>query len=284
MNQGIYKNIKAIIYHRDPCKKPSLNASLAVLMVKKTPFHVFKQHPKLNKYWSYKDDKKFDTGIAAHHLILEDGGNLVELDFDNYRTNKAKEARESILLDGKIPLLKKEMRPLQAMKKRFSSFIIETELKDIIEKSNPEVTIIWDENGNPMRGRLDLLADGLVIDYKTTTDADPIRFINKKIPELSYDIRASFYLRGIERLTGKPHQFIWIVQETEPPYACSIIGMGNELRQVADEKVEYSINKWSECLKNDDWGLYPNKIMWADPVGWDQNRFYEKLMMEGNEV
>lgn len=280
---NIYKNIPADKYHADPCDRPSLNASLAVTLLRKTPFHAWKEHPKLNPYWSYKDDKKFDTGTAAHHLILEGGHNLVELDFPNYRTNASKEARKKVLITGKIPLLKKEMRLLAAMKSRFDKTVDQNDEIPDITTGAPEVTIMWEESGLPMRSRLDLLLDGWVVDYKTTTDADPLSFMKKKIPELSYDVRAAFYLRGIEKLTGKPHKFLWIVQETTPPYACSFVGMGEALRQIADEKVEFAIQKWHDCIVSDNWGMYPKKIMWADPVAWDQTNFYEKTMMEDQE-
>lgn len=283
MKPGIYDNIPESVYHADPCETPSLSSSIGKVVLQKSLLHAWEKHPKLNPNFVPDNDTKFDIGTAAHKVCLEnDLSSFHVIYYDDYRKNAAKDERDCAFSEGKIPILEKQTAEIYAMSDAFNKFIEETEFHDFRMKSKAEQTLIWDYLGVNMRARLDILFDdnSMIMDYKTTANAHPIDFYNKKIPQLDYDFQADFYVRGVEALTGVKPSFVWIVQETEKPYACSLVGCGNEMIDKAHARVEYVVGQWKEAIASGNWSGYPKKVLWADPVAWAQYRFDDILLME----
>jgi hypothetical protein len=150
----------------------------------------------------------------------------------------------------------------------------------------PEQTLVWQEDDVTCRARLDWLHNigsrqGIVDDYKTTArGAEPASWIRSSLFGNGYDVRAAFYLRGLERVTGKTGWFRWIVQEKQPPYALSVISPGPDVLAVADAKVEYAIKRWRECLQADEWPAYPREVCFAELPPWEEARWLEREARE----
>lgn len=284
MKQGIYSDIKASDYHSDPCDSPSLSSSLAKLLVNKTPKHAFLSHPKLNEKYIPISDRKFDFGIAAHAVILE-GKKLAVLNYENFRTKEARGKRDTALLNNEIPLLAEDAIKVLDMKIAFREFVGESEIAKQMRDGNPEQTIIWNEDGHPMRARLDWLSSnyGLIADYKTTQNSDPIDFINKKIMQMGHDFQACFYLRGLKKFSKANTDYVWIVQEIDAPYSCSIVGLGEEMKELGSQKVDHAIEIWKSCILSGEWPGYPSNIVWADPKPWAKYDFDDRIILHGGE-
>lgn len=82
-------------------------------------------------------------------------------------------------------------------------------------------------------------------------------------------MQPAFNLRG-NRATGGPEDanFVWLVQEVQPPFACSFVGVTPELLALGNEKVDRAVRLWSECLKSGKWPAYENRVHWLTPPAW----------------
>ena len=83
-------------YVRDPAPAPSLSASIAHLLLTRSPRHAWLAHPRLNPQWAPEEDERFDFGTIAHELLLEGHTNsAVVVDAPNWRKRAASEAKRA---------------------------------------------------------------------------------------------------------------------------------------------------------------------------------------------
>src|SRR3990167_3107064 len=269
MIAGIH-TISAEAYHADPCDEPSLSSSMVSVLLNQSPRHAWMQHPKLNPDYQSEENSRFDLGSDAHALLLEGNqAKIAVIDAEDWRTKKAKEERDTARENGLLPVLAKYDFALKAMVKAAREFIETTELKGIFENGQPEQTVIWQEHDIWCRSRPDWLTNDykIILDYKTTDSAAPETFI-RQIPRMGYDLQAEFYTRGIYRLFNLMPVFIFLAQEIEPPYACSLVSLSNAYRDIADAKVERAIQLWSDCLSSGNWPSFNPAIHYAEAPGW----------------
>jgi hypothetical protein len=149
---------------------------------------------------------------------------------------------------------------------------------------------IWRDALGPMcRARPDWLdLEGAAIyDLKTTGTGLDDRSLNMNIAsdDTMLDMRASFYLRGLERLVPEAAGRIvyrWIFVESKSPCEARVFEMDELTRSFGDRKAVYAINKWQRCLTENRWPGYPRKIekpkypAWAE-TAWLDREFDEAM-------
>ena len=265
----------AAAYHADPCSEPSLSSSIAQVLIDKSPRHAWLQHPRLNPAYKPDEDSRFDLGSAAHALLLE-GANakIAVIDAADWRTKGAKEQRDQARASGLFPILAKHDYALKAMVKAAHEAIEESELKGIFQDGKPEQTVIWREAGVWLRCRPDWLANDhrIILDYKTAENAEPEQF-SRQIERMGYDFQAAFYSRSFP----KPPAFIFLAQEIEPPYDCSLHGLSEAAIQIAAFNVERAINIWRGCMIRGKWPGYDKRIHYAEPTTWALQKHEQRL-------
>lgn len=274
--QGVYK-ISMEEYLADPCPAAALSNSMIPLLLD-APIKAWWNHPRLNPEYrkEEKDQSKFDPGTACHNLLFEGGKNVIEITgFDDWRKNDAKEARDDARKAGKTPLLSKQYDICCAMTEATRKFIRECdeiEVNDLVTEGDVELTYIWQEkNGIWCKARPDWIRKDkkLILDYKTTgTTANPDEF-GGHMARMDYPIQSVFYRRGVKKVDGANAEFVFIAQEDEPPYLCSIHGIDMFNEQMADEKIEWAIKKWHDFLTTGKWPGYPKRICYQEPKPWD---------------
>jgi hypothetical protein len=282
---GIF-TIPAAEYHADPCDEPSLSSSIAKLICSRSPRHAWTAHPRLNPSFERKQESKFDLGTAAHAILLEAKPfeHVVEVVYaDAWRTNAAKELAAEAREAGKVPLLEKEVDGLTQMLEatRYQLEAIDAS-PAFFADGKPEQTLIWEENGVTCRALIDWLRDDYtaIDDYKTTSaSADPEKW-TRTLFTIGADVQTAFYRRGVRALTGIEPELRYIVQETYPPYALSVVSVGPDVLAVADDKVEYAIACWRTSLASGVWPGYASEIAYADLPAWEEARWMEKTMRE----
>jgi len=283
MEPGIHRNINADQYHGDPCAQPSLSSSIAKILLQQSPLHAWLAHPKLNPgFHRDGDSSRLDLGSVAHDVLLEGGtGRVQVVDPKDYPsktgsipegwTNTAiREARDLARSLGKLPIFKHDWLQVNAMCDVAREFVAGTEI-DGCFGWEAESTIIWQEDGLWFRGRTDLLKHDrtIIVDYKTTTNANPEYLTRSVICQMGYDFQASFYRRGVYAVTQIVlPAFVFLFQEIEPPYACSLVALDPMLIDVADIKVEAAIHTWEKCLRTNSWPAYSKQIHWAQAPAW----------------
>lgn len=275
---GIYA-ISADAYHADPCIEPSLSSSLAKLLVNKTPLHCWHAHPRLNPMYEPEEKEAFDIGKACHSLMLNDPQIFEIIDAPDWRTKVAKDGRDEARAAGKIPLLVDQFERVSDMFTAARMQLDEhREAQAAFTGGRPEATLIFKEGGVWCRARLDWLPDDrrFFDDFKTCDCADPDAF-QRIIISLGYDVQAAFYRRGIRALgLSENPNFRFVVQEKDPPYMLSVIGLTPGLLDLADRKVDKALRLWAECLETNKWPGYPNRTMYVDCPSWHEAQYLDR--------
>lgn len=277
-SQGIY-DITADEYHADPCPLPSLSASIAHLLVTASPAHARAAHPKLNPDLERDDDPKFDLGTAVHALLLQGVDKAVVIEADSWRTKQAQEERDAARAAGFVPLLVSQWERGRAMEAAAREQLEQLEVSPIpFTEGKPERTLVWSEDGVPCRARLDWLRDDFaaIDDFKSTAaSADPARWV-RTMYGIGGDVQAAFYLRGAHAVLGLDPVFRFVVQETYPPYALSVVDLAPSALAIANDKVDYAINAWRRGLRDGVWPAYDRRLASLDIPPFEEMRWLER--------
>ena len=271
-------DIPADTYHADT-DGPSLSASIASILVTRSPLHAWTAHPKLNPAFVRDEDPKFDVGRVAHAVILEGADIVYVVHADTWRTNDAKEARKYARGIGKVPLLAHQLADVQAMVAAVQPQLdAHNALPALFTDGKPEQTLTWDDDGVRCKARLDWLRDdhATIDDLKTTSrSANPDAY-SRNLYDVGGDVQAAFYLRGVEKVTGKRPEFRWVIVETAPPYALSVVSPGPDVLALGAAKVDRALETWKRCLDLNEWPGYPVDVCYADMPPWEESRWLER--------
>lgn len=281
MSENAVVTMSADQYHSDPCPSPSLSNSVANVLLARSPYHAWMAHPKLNPAYRSDESSRFDLGSAAHAILLEgDSTKICIVDAADWRTKTAKEQRDTARANGLLPILAKHDFAVKAMVLKARAFIEQSELAGIFTEGKPEQTLTWQEPGIWCRSRLDWLTNDhqVILDYKTTDSAEPEAFI-RQIGRMGYDLQTAFYSRAVH-MAGKckTPTFVFLVQEVELPYACSLVGLSSAYNEIAQAKYLQATQTWRECLEANKWPAYPSVVCYAEPPVWAMKEHEEDLL------
>ena len=272
-------------YLADPCPVASLSRSVIKDLVSKTPRHAYWNHPKLNKeYKPEESEKKFDIGTAAHSVFLQGDNIAVCLNFDDWKTKKARGARDDARSNGLIPLLSEQYNNVLAMAEAGRKALKNSELAIDIKDGDSEVTYVWKEGETYCRIRPDWISKDrtIVLDYKTTAQlADPEQF-SKSVVNYGYDIQDAFYRRGVGAIEGIKPDFYFFVQEVDPPYLCSLIDIDLQFQDMGNQKVKRGLHLWKECMQSGKWPGYSEGIYTIEPPAYSLAAWETKRQIEGD--
>jgi hypothetical protein len=282
---GIYTDIPLDAYVADPCPVPSLSAGIAHTLLTQSPRHAWAKHPRLNPVYVCEESSRMDIGTVAHAILLEgDREKIVIVDAADWRTKAAKEERDEARSVGKCPILVKDMTAINAMVLEAQRFIAQTELADIFLGGKPECTLLWQLGPVWLRSRPDWLTydQKIIVDFKTTqASAEPSAWARGPMLNFGCDLQAALALRGLKALAGiEDAKFIFLVQETDCPYACSMVGLSPAFLEFAENKLTHALDMWCACTVSNDWPGYPSRIAWVDPPEYAVYRWGEQQMGE----
>ena len=277
-------------YHADQiADTPTLSSSIAKLLVEASPAHARAAHPKLNPNFKQEADDKFDIGTCLHALLLQGDTVFDRLAYPDWRTNAAKEAREEARAHGRIPLLLKDADRVDEMAEAVRAQIAQLDVDPLpFTDGQPEQTIVWEEQGVMCRARFDWLRDDFTVcdDLKTTSRyANPEAWQRGPLYDHGADLQAAMYLRGLRAYLGEtlsPHdiKWRWVVVETQPPYALSVIAPTAAVLAIGDAKFDLALAKWKRCLETGDWPAYPRTVVDAELPTYIETRWLEREARE----
>ena len=127
-----------------------------------------------------------------------------------------------------------------------------------------EIPYFWtdDMTGEKCKVRLDCLTevgdDLIIIDYKTTTNAETDTFIKSAI-KYGYDFQAAMYIEGVKKCTGKKPRFVFIAQEKDPPYAVNIMQADELFIKRGYDSFRELLGTYHDCKINNNWFGYLGK-------------------------
>lgn len=120
-----------------------------------------------------------------------------------------------------------------------------------------EVSIVWEYQGLKLKGRLDRFSDGkrpCIIDVKKMQVGAGVREdCQKAILRYGYHIQAALYCKGIEYLTSKRPEFIWLFVEDNAPFDIQIIPATDEDIEIGWRSCQSAIRNYLESIP-DHWG------------------------------
>lgn len=280
LGTGIHDGIPADQYHADPCETPSLSAGIAHRLLSRSPAHAREQHPRLNPAHVEKEAGILDFGTAAHALLLQGLDVCEVLDFDDWRKKAAQEARAAARRAGLVPLLRKDWDRMCAFCERVREQLREFDVRPRpLADGMPEQTLVWQEDGVWCRARCDWLHNSHrhIDDLKSTgTSANPHDWARNRLFADGKDLQAAHYLAGLRAITGRSGEWRFVVVETEPPYAVSVISLAPSALELAERKRARAVELWKRCLESGDWPAYPRQVAYAEAPGWAEADFLER--------
>jgi len=284
---GIY-DLSSVDYHADPAPTPSLSASVAAILVNTRPAHAWIAHPRLNPQHERTEDRKYDLGSVAHALMLGKSREIKVIDAADWRTNAAKQQRADAIADGLQPCLVDVYNHaadiVHAGRQQLDAH---EDGGECFTDGLPERTALWREGSIWCRSQMDWLRHGhrRIEDYKTTGlvgGADPVTFLRGLLNRCG-DVQDPFYSRGLAVLEGIDYreiEFVFVVQETEPPYALSIIRLDGQSREFAASRAEYATMTFEACMSSGVWPGWHTRTYQAQIPGYAQARWTERMMSD----
>lgn len=292
LTEGLHPGVPEDAYHADPCHEPSLSASVAKLLISASPMHAWHAHPRLNREWEPSTStSRQDVGTAAHALLLGVGKGMVEVDAENWRTNAAKDARAKARAAGMVPVLatkaKAVRKMVEAARNQLAAPRIVEQIGEAFADGAPEQTMIWRADGTLCRSRIDYGPKGgggkrvVLIDYKTTEGSAEPEAFGRHMDNMQYPLQAAFYEHGWRTLFPDTREFLFafVAQETDAPYATSVVALSNPWRGMAREDVDEAIEIWRRCLKANYWPGYPREVCMLDAPSWTGKQREERKLL-----
>ena len=241
--------------------------------IMKSPLHY--------KHW--KENPQEDTpallfGRSAHKYILE------TYDFYNEfavapicdrRTKEGKATWEKFVADsqGKDVITQEQFEQIDAMR----NAMLATPFVSKLINGEHELSYFWtdEDTGLKCKVRPDSINHKLkvIVDYKTTDDAETERFMRQAI-KLGYDLQASYYLDGVKANTGEDYIFVFIAQEKKPPYAVNILQADEIFIRSGREVYKAMLQTYKECSQTGVWYGYMGSENQINSLGvpkWIEN-------------
>ena len=238
---GLHPDIPEQEYHAD---SGSLSSTEAKTLLYQGPraYQWAKDHP------VQKD--AYDLGNVVHALVLGVGDYEV-LDFADYRTKAAQQARDEARAAGKTPILPRDLAPAQAMR---DAIYDNSMAAWLLGAGRPEVSL-WatdPETGVLMRGRIDWLRDNAFVDVKTSKDPTDPRAYARTAWKLGYHVQAAWYQRLL-RLNGFDLPPLWIAVHKNEPHETYVHQPDPEMLAVGHEEVDRALHLYASCQASGRW-------------------------------
>lgn len=208
-------------------------------------------------------------GTAAHKYILEP-----ELFLDDYmvapevdrRTKAGKEQYAEFLeqLGERQPIKKADFEVIQAMN---DAILMHPTACDLLKHGMHEVPITWTDpdTDEECKCRPDVIntAEGLIVDYKTTTSCEDGAF-ERSCRYYGYKLQAAMYTEGLFQSQGLLYRFAFVAQEKTPPYAVRVYMCDPGFVDEGMEQFRDLMKIYHECKQSGKWPGYTDKELIGD--------------------
>jgi PDDEXK-like domain of unknown function (DUF3799) len=286
---GIYTDMSSVDYFEDPCPQPSLTQSIAKILLDQSPLHAWHAHPRLNPDWRPDDPTKFDVGNIAHKLMIGRGKEIVVLDqFNDWRTKAAQEAREAAAADGKLAVLGKKFALADRMVRAAREQLELRGLGNLFAEGAGEVVTAWQQDGYWCRQMIDWLSPDRLIfcDYKTTEMSAAPHGLGRMMVNAGWPIQAAMGEIGLKAVDplGSRRRFLFIVQETERPYALNVVEMSESALTMGRKMLAMAFHIWKDCITSNRWPGYPLEIIVPDYPGYAEASWLDREQTEFGQI
>ncbi len=259
-------------YHADPCPTPSLSSSCAKTIIEKSLMHAWFEHPRNPDGEGRTPSKTMDIGKAVHAEVFG-GADIVVIEHDSFQKKDAREQRDAAYAQGFIPILKKDMEPIERM-----ASIARVRFEDLYGGPfHAERVAIWkcQRTGGWRRGMLDTSAKAapIIVDYKTTQASVSEDACIRRIFDMGLHIQSAAYEEAMTVLQPEwagrvKFYFQW--QEQNPPFAMSRpIAMSEAAMTLGREQWSVAGALWDAAVKAGKFPGYGGTPVDATPSPWN---------------
>jgi hypothetical protein len=258
---GLYPDIPESEYHNDPVVGGSLSVTSSKLLLPPSVPAKFKwarDHPHVST-------RAMDLGSTVHALVLGTGPEIIELDYDDWRTKAAKEQRDVHTDEGYLVMLRKDYLEARAIA---DALLTHPTAGGLLQGVDPEVSMFWEDGefGIWLRGRMDAMTLAwqmpTIVDVKTSKDASPDAFA-KSVADFGYHRQDVHYREGLAACLGcDPGEidFVFAVVETEPPYLVATYRVDAAAADVGREQNRIAREVYAACAESGIWPGYSEEI------------------------
>lgn len=265
---GVYE-IPASVYHADPVPGGSLSSTGARKILSKCPavFNYERQH-------GAKSTPAMDFGTIAHRVVLGEDPMVSVIEWENYRTGKAQDARDAAVEAGRMPILAREWMVVLAMAKALQSHPLAGGLLSP-GAGKIEQSLFWRDEltGVNRRARLDLMRytnTGRLIgvDYKTTADAS-LDGISKSVLNYGYHQQAAWYRSGMRELGLSDNPgFLFVFQEKTAPYVVTVVELTDVTHRIGRARNRQALEIYARCEESGYWPGYDDGVALLGLPAW----------------
>lgn len=207
----------------------------------------------------------YDLGTLVHARVLGVGWGEKVLDFKDWRTKAAQQARYAAREEGLIPVLKHELEKPYAIAE---AVLANPDAKPLFEcDGHAEVSgfATCPETGVRLRVRFDRLTKNELVDLKTSAGkASPDAF-SMTVFKYGYDLQGSTYQEVYELITGERLPFKFVTVETRAPYLVSVGTLNDEYLEMGRAKSMKARRKYAACMEAGHWPGYPSGVHVIEP-------------------
>lgn len=221
--------------------------------------------------------KAMEIGRWVHEAVLEpeqwNGKWFVK---ENARTKAGKEYNESLEAKGLVGITQNEYDMIRGMVGR----LLQCEWLGrlfVLYETMIEQEFYWQEqvNGQAIdcKAKLDLIIPGanMMIDLKTTREAEPKGFIRKARYSYDYDRQMAWYKNACVKagILNEDAKCFFVCIEKEPPYAYSIIEVAPSAIKSGERKYQKLLEQYAALMQTRDFHTYPSEV-WEEEETHDQ--------------
>jgi hypothetical protein len=280
---GIFTDVLPAAYFADLCPRPSLTQSVAKLLLDRSPLHAWYAHPKLNPDYVRNEETKFDLGNTAHQLLIGRGRDVMALPYNDWRSGKAKQAREEASLMGKLAVLEHQYERARNMVVAAREQLDDRGLDDLFWDGDGEVVAAWNEGEIWLRQMIDWLTPGnlTMADYKTTGESAAPQALARKMVNDGWHIQAAMAERGLDVLDAKSagrRRYLFVVQEDTRPYALTVVEISESVMTLGRKMLQFAVRIWTHCMQQNIWPDYPHEVQRPEFPGWAETQWLDREM------
>lgn len=297
MKPGVYHNLTMAEY----LAIPAISQGVLWELLNRCPraaWHCSHLNPNRER----EESTEMDVGTIAHAMLFEGGASMIRVldpnDYpakngnipDGWTNNAIREARDQARAEGYTPILAPMMPKIEAMVRAAQDYInsmqeLEPAVWSMFQRDGgeSEVTYVWIDDGVLCKARADRVsADAtIVVDGKFGSGSSEPSAFGRQAERMGYFFGGGFYRRGFDRLFGKRPLYLWLPQETDPPYLTSIVGQDAAGIALADEQVGYAMSEWWRCLQNMNWPGYAPRVAYVETPPWAVGQWEERAIESG---
>lgn len=255
---GLVHGLEEVTYHSGP----ELSSTGAKTILRSPAHYRWEQQHRTEK-------AAFDFGHAVHALVLGVGMDI-EVIPGPWTTKAAKQDVATARAAGCVPIKPEDWQRAKTAAAAVREHPIAGPL---FSAGEPEVSMFWTDEttGVRCRGRLDWLRTAgrlLTVDLKTCQDANPSAF-GRIAAKFGYSLQQRWYREGYAATTGgEMPPLLFVLVETEPPHAVSVVQLDDEADQVGAALASRARERYRDCTESGSWPAYAEDVHVASLPRW----------------